>query len=525
MKTHLSSHVRMVVAAGLAITMLASAALGVRSLLTGTAAASPAAPNPGHEWSQVEGHGIDAAGYFLGSTANQALELRVNGQSALRLEPSASSPNVIGGYSGNYAGSGVVGGAVGGGGGSSAENRVTDAYGTVGGGSGNQAGDSIPADSAPFATVGGGLRNTASFHGATVGGGMDNDATGARATVGGGDGNLASAENAVVAGGVGNNAISSAATIAGGALNQVSGNAGTVGGGLGNLASALFTTVAGGSSNYAQSIYATAGGGVGNRAVGQYSTVAGGSENHADGQYATVPGGSFNSATASYSFAAGRRAKANNQGCFVWGDSTDADVACNDNDRFVARASGGVYLYTAGDLSTGAYLAAGSGSWSDVSSRDVKENFTEAEGEQVLAALAEIPITTWNYKSQDESIRHMGPMAQDFYAAFGLGESETAISTVDADGVALAAVQGLYELSQEQAARIQALEEENATLEQRLDNLEERVSALEAGAPPAVAAAGASSGVPATSFVFGGGLGLVVVGLVLAGRRLAGGRR
>ncbi|MEO8740656.1 MAG: hypothetical protein ABI537_13275, partial [Casimicrobiaceae bacterium] len=48
-----------------------------------------------------------------------------------------------------------------------------------------------------------------------------------------------------------------------------------------------------------------------------------------------------------------------------------------------------------------------------------------------------------NWKSQDDSIRHMGPMAQDFRAAFGLGETDTGISTVDADGVALAAIQGL----------------------------------------------------------------------------------
>ncbi len=63
-------------------------------------------------------------------------------------------------------------------------------------------------------------------------------------------------------------------------------------------------------------------------------------------------------------------------------------------------------------------------------------------------------------------------MAQDFYAAFGLGQDELHISTVDADGVALAAIQGLYQLSQEQAARIEALEVENAALKQRLDGLE-----------------------------------------------------
>ena len=56
-------------------------------------------------------------------------------------------------------------------------------------------------------------------------------------------------------------------------------------------------------------------------------------------------------------------------------------------------------------------------------------------------------IATWNWKSQDASIRHMGPMAQDFHAAFGLGETDKGISTMDADGVALAAaaIQGMHQ--------------------------------------------------------------------------------
>jgi hypothetical protein len=76
-------------------------------------------------------------------------------------------------------------------------------------------------------------------------------------------------------------------------------------------------------------------------------------------------------------------------------------------------------------------------------------------------------------------------MAQDFYAAFGLGEDERHISTIDADGVALAAVQGLYALSQEQAARIDELEAKNEGLQEELSDLEARVSALEQGGGPA----------------------------------------
>ena len=76
-----------------------------------------------------------------------------------------------------------------------------------------------------------------------------------------------------------------------------------------------------------------------------------------------------------------------------------------------------------------------------------------------------LPISTWNYEAQDESIRHMGPMAQDFHAAFRLGVSDKVIDTVDPDGVALAAIQGLHRLLQEKDDRIRTLEERVTRLE------------------------------------------------------------
>jgi len=228
-----------------------------------------------------------------------------------------------------------------------------------------------------------------------------------------------------------------------------------------------------------------------------------------------VPGGRSNSAAGDYSFAAGRRAKASNDGCFVWTDSTDADLTCYTADRFLARASGGVYLYTNSTATTGCWLTAGGNAWSCSSDRNLKENFQPVDGQEVLASLAEMPITTWNMKGQDDSIRHMGPVAQDLYAAFGLGESDTSISTADADGVALAAIQGLHQIVQE-------LQAENTDLKAQLGDLQERVSALEGGAP----ADGESAG-PLASMMPAGWLllaGLVVGGLVLVQRRHAGGR-
>jgi len=77
--------------------------------------------------------------------------------------------------------------------------------------------------------------------------------------------------------------------------------------------------------------------------------------------------------------------------------------------------------------------------------RNAKTDVIPVDSRQIVTKLAQIPLATWRYKSQAEGIRHMGPMAQDFYAAFGLGEDEKYISTIDADGVALAAIQGLYQ--------------------------------------------------------------------------------
>lgn len=108
------------------------------------------------------------------------------------------------------------------------------------------------------------------------------------------------------------------------------------------------------------------------------------------------------------------------------------------------------------DTSTNAHLTTG-GVWTNNSDRNAKTNFESVDGRAVLEAVADMPITTWNYNAEGETVRHIGPMAQDFHAAFGLGNSDTSITTIDADGVALAAIQGLYEVVQEKDAQIMAL--------------------------------------------------------------------
>jgi hypothetical protein len=91
------------------------------------------------------------------------------------------------------------------------------------------------------------------------------------------------------------------------------------------------------------------------------------------------------------------------------------------------------------------------------SDRNAKANFALVDPRSVLQRLAAIPIQTWNFKSQPESVRHIGPVAQDFRDAFRLGTDDKHIATVDADGVALAAIQGLYQIVQEKEKQIQQL--------------------------------------------------------------------
>ena len=82
----------------------------------------------------------------------------------------------------------------------------------------------------------------------------------------------------------------------------------------------------------------------------------------------------------------------------------------------------------------------------------------ELDVQEVLTKLVSMPVRQWRYKVEPDGVHHIGPVAEEFSETFGLGEDDATIGTVDADGVALAAIQGLYELVQEQAERITELE-------------------------------------------------------------------
>ncbi len=127
------------------------------------------------------------------------------------------------------------------------------------------------------------------------------------------------------------------------------------------------------------------------------------------------------------------------------------------------------------DTSTGAFLTTG-GAWTNASDEARKHHFEDVEAEWALGRLTDLPVREWSYRAEGAGVRHLGPTAQDFYAAFGLGGSDRAISTVDADGVALLAIQALErrtrELEAENAALRKRLEDENAEIRARMATLE-----------------------------------------------------
>jgi hypothetical protein len=181
----------------------------------------------------------------------------------------------------------------------------------------------------------------------------------------------------------------------------------------------------------------------------------------------------LNVASGKLSFAAGNQANAIHQGAFVWGDSSGANIYSTAANQFTVRASGGTRFFSNSGATSGVSLAPGGGSWSNLSDRNAKENFTAADGRQILDRVAALPISLWNYRSQEPSVRHIGPVAQDFAAAFGVGEDEKHITTVDESGVALAAIQGLNQKLEEET---KAKDEEVRGLKQRIDKLEQLLS-------------------------------------------------
>ncbi len=447
-------------------------------------------------WATIGGgYANSASGYFatvgggIGNTASGGL----------------SSPNAtVSGGGGNTASAGfatVSGGALNTASDSAAtvsggySNLASGQWATVSGGAYNRAhgqfsvvsggGGTAPVDSnsalGDYATISGGKRITANGVASAVSGGDNIYAYGDYAAIGGGRNNAAMDSLTTVGGGGQNLAGSYLATVGGGFFNIASGTGSTIGGGFSNNATDTASTVGGGFGNTASGLASTVGGGSGNRARGQFSFVGGGGgataadSNSASGDWSAIPGGRANVAAGNYSFAAGRRASALGSGSFVWADGKNFEFANGDSNTFVARATGGVYFVSGIDLlgspTAGAYLSSGASAWAAISDSNMKRNIRTLEGKEMLEKVLQLPIKRWSYKAQDPSIEHIGPMAQDFYPLFKVGEDPLKISTIDPPGIALAAIQGLYQVVQEQKA-------ENDEMKRELNDLRELVQKL-----------------------------------------------
>jgi hypothetical protein len=432
-----------------------------------------AAPTFSTTFWKVDGNAGTTPGlHFVGTTDNQPLELKVNHLRALRLEPNGSdAPHVIGGSISSSVDAGRVGAFIGGG----RQHTVQGDWTSIGGGERNYV-------AGQWSTVGGGHRNDAATDNSTVGGGHNNRSTGIAATIGGGDGNIST--------------------------NPY----GTVGGGEQNVSGGQYASVPGGRFNAAVGDYSFA---AGRRAKAHHNgafvwgdSIDADFDSTAENQFSIrasggvrlssdTPNLSFDGANTSIVFPPTGGANAPMIHMFASGtgnsprmvlahspDYPDYGLQYDDAPDKFHFLSGGFQVMTV-DLGTGR-VGIGTPSptaaldvngevkatfFTTTSDRAAKENFRPVDAQQVLAKVAAMPIARWNFKALPGA-EHIGPMAQDFHAAFGIGVDDKHIATVDADGVALAAIQGLNQKVEEQRAQLGQKETEIAELKQRLERLE-----------------------------------------------------
>ena len=384
-------------------TITATSFIGDGSGLTGISGGT----NGSSGWS-LSGNNVGAA-QFLGSTNNQAVEIRAGGARVLRLEPNTNGlPNVIAGATNNSVTAGVTGATIGGG----AANTNGGSLSFIAGGANNF----IPTN-VTHAMIAGGASNTAA--------GTFSLAAGQRAK--------ANHRGTFVW------ADSQGADFVSNGTNQfLIRAAGGVGINTTNLGTSMFSVL-------------------GNQTGGWPSPMAliqntNPTVNASPALRVVTYGGTIDGALSVSANGTGLIARFGNSAGWV------GDITTN------GTFNGLVFNPT--------------------SDRHAKEGFQPVNPCVVLEKIVALPISEWNFKAAPGE-PHIGPMAQDFRAAFGLGADDKHIATVDADGVALAAIQGLNQKtevrSQRSEVRIQKLEAENAALKARLEKLERLVSERNGG--------------------------------------------
>lgn len=483
-----------------------------------TGATGPAGPQgpPGSAdaWGRTGNAGTNPSSNFLGTTDAQPLVLRAANQQVLRLEAQASGTRIIGGRA-HSLDAGSTNSAIL----SGRENTIAAA--------------------AHESVIAGGVDNVIGRdqRSAFIGGGARNEI-------------LQDNQHAIIVGGrdnrIGTNTVIS--LVVGGGENRIANN---VDGGL--MIGGFRNDVLGSNNPNRREIAPVLVGGSDNEIgrESSWAVILGGDNNRigTNAASAIIVGGTNNivADNAGHSFAAGRRSRVNHQGAFVFSDSQNASFASAGVNTFNIRAEGGIHVngdssmffgssvrqminlwsdrYGIGVQSSTHYFrtdAAGSFSWFrggthsnsanspgaggvemmrlnsgglrvngtfvSASDRNLKENFEPVNPREVLDKVAALPLSTWNYRA-DLTARHVGPMAQDFHAAFGVGSDDRHIATVDADGVALAAIQGLNQKLEEQvqaqAKRISQLEAELNDLRRLVRQALETPGSAQAATAPA----------------------------------------
>jgi hypothetical protein len=440
---------------------------------------------PAAAWSLTGNSGTDPSTDYVGTSDYQPLILKTDGLQALELTPSGYyddySPNVVGGTSCNTVSTAISGATIAGGGdnyeGECFPNTVTGFFGTVTGGESNTA--------SGYASTVGGADNTAGGEYSTVFGYSNNHNTNPSGnystTLGYQDqtpGTSGFAEGS-------NNVTSGENSVAMGDTDTASGTDAAIALGYQNTASGPYSTAIGKTN--------TASGGDGATAFGNQNTAGPNTTATAFGYHNTASGttsvafGDYNSASGTQSIAIGDgNSTAATDGVvvgadgsipsgddhsFVWSDGTQgsglSDFAATGTKQFDALASNGFNMQLSAPGATpytGCKLTSSAG-WSCSSDRNVKHDFADISDQQVLQELIRMPIQSWSYRLDSTRTRHIGPTAQDFKAAFRIGNSSKMISLLDEGGVALASVKGLYQLVERQQSEIASLQGEVKRLE------------------------------------------------------------
>jgi len=236
-------------------------------------------------------------------------------------------------------------------------------------------------------------------------------------------------------------------------------------------------------------------------AIGNYSTAMGfssaaiGASSTAMGSTTVASGGSSTAmgdntiASGLYSTAMGFHSSTNlRRGAFVIGDgycpSSAYTVSADTTDTFTARFRYGYKLYTNTTMTTGVQLGASGSSWSSISDSTKKTAFHAVDSEDLLSRFGALRLGSWNYKGDmSPQRRHYGPMAQEWFAAFGrdgigtIGD-DTTLASADVDGVLCIAVQALEKRTSEQRAVIDRQERQIGELQGRIDSMKSELAEL-----------------------------------------------